>query len=78
MLLLCLKQPGDLNPEVEAALRRLLASPEVTATFHDPSVHIALQEVRGDVRSIAKYKNDPAVMQAFEKLLEIEDILERL
>jgi hypothetical protein len=63
MLLPCLQQSGDLNPEVETALRRLLASPEVSATFHDPNVHNALQEVRVDVRSITKYRNDPAVMQ---------------
>ena len=35
-----------LNPEVEAALKQLLASPEVKAQFHDPAVHAALQEVR--------------------------------
>lgn len=71
-------QHPALNPEVEAALKQLLASPEVKAQFHDPAVHAALQEVRVDPRAIAKYRDDPAVMQAFSKLLEIENILERL
>lgn len=39
-------QHPALNPEVEAALKQLLASPEVKAQFHDPAVHAALQEVR--------------------------------
>lgn len=43
---LCVQHPA-LNPEVEAALKQLLASPEVKAQFHDPAVHAALQEVRG-------------------------------
>jgi hypothetical protein len=34
--------------------------------------------VRVDPRAIAKYRDDPVVMQAFSKLLEIENILERL
>lgn len=41
---LSLQHPA-LNPEVEAALKQLLASPEVKAQFHDPAVHAALQEV---------------------------------
>jgi hypothetical protein len=40
-----LLQHPVLNPEVEAALKQLLASPEVKAQFHDPAVHAALQEV---------------------------------
>lgn len=77
------QQAGDsqhpaLNPEVESALKQLLASPEVKAQFHDPAVHAALQEVRVDPRAIAKYRDDPVVMQAFSRLLEIENILERL
>jgi hypothetical protein len=39
------QQHPALNPEVEAALKQLLASPEVKAQFHDPAVHAALQEV---------------------------------
>lgn len=35
-------------------------------------------QVRVDPRAIAKYRDDPVVMQAFSKLLEIENILERL
>lgn len=45
-VVLCGQHPA-LNPEVEAALKQLLASPEVKAQFHDPAVHAALQEVRG-------------------------------
>jgi hypothetical protein len=41
----CLLQHPALKPEVEAALKQLLASPEVKAQFHDPAVHAALQEV---------------------------------
>ncbi|KAF6251847.1 hypothetical protein COO60DRAFT_580194 [Scenedesmus sp. NREL 46B-D3] len=73
-----LVQQPQLRPELEAALRRLLASPDTSSTFHDPAVHAAIQEVRRDLRNITKYRDDPAVMQAFQKLLEIEDILERL
>ncbi|WIA13831.1 hypothetical protein OEZ85_007376 [Tetradesmus obliquus] len=72
------QQLPALRPEVEAALARLLASPETSSTFHDPAVHAALQDVRADLRNINKYRDDPAVMTAFQKLLEIEDILERL
>eukprot|EP00882_Tetradesmus_deserticola_P003912 GHRQ01004137.1.p1 GENE.GHRQ01004137.1~~GHRQ01004137.1.p1 ORF type:complete len:253 (+),score=84.01 GHRQ01004137.1:216-974(+) len=71
-------QQAALRPEVEAALRRLLASPDTSSTFADPAVHAAIQEVRSDLRNITKYRDVPAVMQAFQKLLEIEDILERL
>jgi len=35
-------------------------------------------QVRVDPRAIAKYRDDPVVMQAFSRLLEIENILERL
>jgi hypothetical protein len=38
----------------------------------------AAAQVRVDPRAIAKYRDDPVVMQAFSKLLEIENILERL
>jgi hypothetical protein len=48
---------------VEAALRRLLASPDTSSTFHDPVVHAAIQDVRSDLRNITKYRDDPAVMQ---------------
>lgn len=47
---------------MEAALARLLASPETSSTFHDPAVHAALQDVRADLRNINKYRDDPAVM----------------
>jgi hypothetical protein len=58
----CSRQP-QLRPEVEAALRRLLASPDTSSTFHDPAVHAAIQDVRSDLRNITKYRDDPAVMQ---------------
>lgn len=44
-------------------MRKYLSSPETSATFHDPAVHAAIQEVKVDIRNITKYKNDPAVMQ---------------
>jgi hypothetical protein len=53
----------QLRPEVEAALRRLLSSPDTSSTFHDPAVHAAIQDVRSDLRNITKYRDDPAVMQ---------------
>lgn len=59
----CPLQPPQLRPEVEAALHRLLASPDTNSTFHNPVVHAALQDVRGDLRNITKYRDDPAVMQ---------------
>ncbi len=58
-----------LDPELEAALRVALA--DASATFHDPSVHAAVQDVRRDVSNLVKYKDDQAVMAAFSKLLEV-------
>lgn len=67
--------PG-LDPELEAALRAALA--DAGETFHDPVVHEAVEDVRRDVANISKYRDNPSVMAAFRKLLEIEGILERL
>jgi len=67
---------SGLSPEHESALRALLA--DSTATFQDPQVHQAVEEVKRDIANIAKYKDNERVMAAFAKLLEIEGILERL
>lgn len=67
---------SGLDPEVESALRAALS--DASATFHDPQVHDAIEDVRKDIANIAKYRENETVMQAFQKLLEIEGILERL
>jgi hypothetical protein len=60
--------PG-LDPELEAALRAALA--DAGETFHDPVVHEAVEDVRRDVANISKYRDNPSVMAAFRKLLEV-------
>jgi len=69
---------GSGNPQVEAALKKFISTPEVSETFHDPEVHKALIDIRADLKNISKYKDNPRVIQAFEKLLDIENILEQL
>jgi hypothetical protein len=66
---------SGLDPELEAALKGALA--DAGPTFHDPQVHAAIEEVRRDVGAIAKYKDNPAVMSAFAKLLEVRRARQR-
>lgn len=59
----------ELDADMAAALKAALA--EAPRAFADPAVHAAIEDVRADVARIANYKDDPAVMGAFEKLLEV-------
>ncbi|GBF92761.1 hypothetical protein Rsub_05130 [Raphidocelis subcapitata] len=68
--------PPALDPQLADALRAALA--DAGETFHDPAVHEAVEDVRRDIANISKYRDNPNVMAAFSKLLEIEGILERL
>lgn len=44
-----------------------------------PQVHDAINEVRRDITAVAKYKDDPKIMAALHKLLNLEiGMLERL
>jgi hypothetical protein len=51
------------NPQVEAALRKFISTPEVSETFHDPEVHNALMDIRTDLKNISKYRDNPRVIQ---------------
>ena len=62
-----------------AALEQILGQSDIADTFHDPAVHAALEDVRrAGPQRIAAYRDDAAVMAALSKLLEIENILEKL
>jgi hypothetical protein len=67
---------GTYSEQVEQALRLLLSEQHLHEVLHEPEVVAALADIRHDVSNISKYQGDGAVMEVFQKLLEIESILE--